>query len=84
MGEVSDQDRDSIERSTTRRVHRRIFYIHAAVFVVVMTMLYAINYLNRQYGAEWWILWPLIGWGGGLAIHAFFTFFLGAGHREGA
>ena len=43
------------------------FYIHAAVFTLVMTGLLIVNLAA---GAPWWVQWPLLGWGIGVFGHA--------------
>jgi 2TM domain len=43
------------------------FYVHFAVYVVVMAGLVAINYAS---GTDWWAHWAAVGWGIGLALHA--------------
>jgi 2TM domain len=43
------------------------FYIHALVYVCVMSLLIAIDMLT---GPKWWAQWPLLGWGLGLMGHA--------------
>lgn len=43
------------------------FYIHLFVFVCVMLGLLGINVATKS---EWWVQWPLLGWGLGLAGHA--------------
>lgn len=43
------------------------FYIHAVVFGLVMALLLAINVATAD---GWWVQWPFIGWGIGLAGHA--------------
>ena len=55
----------------------RAFYRHLAQFVVVMAGLAAINLLASP--GYLWFLWPLLGWGVGLASHAAATF----GSRRG-
>ena len=82
MGTPPDFDRARFERSVRRSVHRRVLLVHATVFAVVMAALIAINYLDRQNGANWWVLWPLIGWGGGLALHAVLTLVLNTGEPD--
>jgi len=63
---------DSIETRARRRVARKIgFYIHALVFVLVNTGLYVIN---TTAGGYRWNVWPLFGWGIGLAVHGIVTF----------
>jgi hypothetical protein len=47
------------------------FYIHAIVFACVMTGLVIINAAT---GGGWWVQWPLLGWGIGLAAHALAVF----------
>ena len=44
------------------------FYIHAAIFTLVNAGLVALNLVN---GGFLWSLFPLVGWGIGLAFHAF-------------
>lgn len=44
------------------------FYIHAAIFTLVNAGLVTLNLVN---GGFLWSLFPLAGWGLGLAFHAF-------------
>ena len=53
------------------------FRIHATVFVPVIALLFAINYVT---GGYLWAVWPLITWGIGLLAHWFFV--LGPGARK--
>jgi hypothetical protein len=65
-----------------RRVNQKMgFYIHLAVYVLVNLGLAAINGVG---GGKPWHLWPLAGWGLGLAIHGIVTFasLRGDGVRE--
>jgi hypothetical protein len=55
-----------------RRARRRVgvlrgFYIHALVYVLVNVALIGLNSMLPQGG--WWSVWPLLGWGIGLAAH---------------
>lgn len=43
------------------------FYIHIAVYVLVIAGLIA---LNAYKGGEWWAQWPAFGWGLGILGHA--------------
>lgn len=54
--------------------------IHAAVFVAVNAFL-ALVQLRATPGLHW-NLWPLAGWGLGLAIHAVVVLFLVSGMQE--
>lgn len=56
------------------------FYIHLSVYVVVMILLFAINYLSAS---KPWSLYPLLGWGLGVAIHGIVALgVVGSGFRE--
>jgi 2TM domain len=56
-----------------RRVEKKIgFYIHALVYAAVMSLLAGLN-LAREH-ATLWFLWPLFGWGAGLAFHGLSVF----------
>ena len=73
---------DDIEARARRRVGMKMgFYIHALVYVLVNLGLFAINMVN---GGKHWAIWPLAGWGLGLAIHGIVTFLnlSGEGMRE--
>ena len=62
----------ALQRQARRRVNQKMgFYIHATVFVVVNLGLAALNLAG---GGRGWHLWPLAGWGLGLAIHGIVTF----------
>jgi hypothetical protein len=50
----------------------RAFYAHLAKFAVVMSVLLAINLLTSP--GYLWVVWPLLGWGVGLASHGFGVF----------
>jgi fatty acid desaturase len=64
------------EQDLRHRAERRVklkmgFYIHAGIYVLVNLGLFA---LNGVAGGKPWALWPLAGWGLGLAIHGIVTF----------
>ena len=65
-----------------RAAHRRAgakmgFLIHLAVFVVVNTGLVLLDFLAlRWHGFS---IWPLAGWGLGLAVHGLAVSFMGTG-----
>lgn len=65
-----------MERDKTRQaaeiVDARLgFLIHLAVLVAVISLL---AFLDWREGAEWWVQWPLIGWGLGILLHAALVF----------
>ena len=47
------------------------FYIHLAVFVIVIGILAAVNIMTAP---DWWVQWPLLGWGIGVLGHSVAVF----------
>jgi 2TM domain len=71
-----------LQKRARHRVNQKMgFYIHLTVYVLVNLGLAVINLST---GGQRWHLWPLAGWGLGLAIHGFVTFvsLRGDGLRE--
>ena len=58
------------------------FYLHLASYLFVNVALIVINLLTSP--EYLWFIWPLIGWGIGLIVHAFTVFggFWGKGWEE--
>jgi 2TM domain len=54
------------------------FYMHLGIFLAVMLVLAIINALT---GNSWWVQWPLLGWGIGVAFHGLGVFGLPGGFR---
>jgi len=69
----SDPDRMSGRYEHARRQVRAMtgFYAHLAVFIAVMLLLLAIDAAT---GPAWWVHWPALGWGIGLAAHGLAVF----------
>jgi hypothetical protein len=44
------------------------FYIHFVVFVLVIALLFIVNWTATP--EVWWAQWPLLGWGIGVVAHA--------------
>jgi hypothetical protein len=59
----------AVKRAVEERVlaRRRGFMSHLFSYLLVNAFLFAINFLA---GGPWWFVWPLLGWGLGLAFHA--------------
>lgn len=71
-------DTQTLDRIARRRAGAKLgFYIHATVYLMVNAALYAIN--DRYTPSVAWNVWPLMGWGLGLAFHGLAVFFLGSG-----
>lgn len=59
---------EDLKRIARRRVKARLgLYIHAAVYVTVNSFLALVQ--SQTTPGLLWSLWPLAGWGVGLAIH---------------
>lgn len=59
-------DKELYKVAKRRVIAKKAFKIHLATFAVVSLFLYIISSLNRS---NWWIF-PVIGWGIGIIIHA--------------
>lgn len=71
--EAASPDRTSADVRTARRErrhHRRekSFHAHATSYLLVMALLVAIWLLTTP-GGYFWPIWPMLGWGIGLASH---------------
>jgi hypothetical protein len=64
MQNMNDDEKYACARKRVESL--RAFYLHAASFVLVMAALAAWNVYAPQI---WWVQWPLLGWGLGLASH---------------
>jgi len=72
-----------LRKLAERRVDARIgFRVHATVFVLVNTGLATLNFFTSPH--VWWFLWPLFGWGIGLATHAWAVYGGMEGSRDDA
>jgi len=65
-------------RARKRVKELRYFYRSLATYVVVMIVLFIVDYVN---GGTWWVYWPALGWGAALALHAIRVFGAGRGSR---
>lgn len=56
-----------------KKVEARMgFYIHLVIYLVVNTFLVILNLtFTKDY---FWAIWPMLGWGIGLIVHALSTF----------
>ena len=60
------------QRARERAVTKLGFYKHFAVYFLVMLLLIAINMTTSP--EYHWYIWPMMGWGLAVAIHAFKAF----------
>jgi hypothetical protein len=67
---------DEIERLAHKRARGKLgWYMHAALYVVVNLFIFAIS--RYGFGHRPWSVFPLLGWGVGLALHGISVFVLG-------
>ena len=69
---------DDIDRLARRRAGAKLgWYVHAVFFVLVNAVIFAIS--RYGFGHRPWSVFPLLGWGLGLALHGVSVFALGSG-----
>ena len=69
---------EEIERLASKRAGAKLgWYIHAAVYVLVNLFILAMS--QYGFGTRPWSVFPLLGWGLGLALHGVSVFVLGSG-----
>lgn len=62
------EPQSNYERAVRRVEEKMGFYVHLTAYVLVNSMLIAINFTSTP--EEMWFYWPLGGWGIGVALHA--------------
>jgi fatty acid desaturase len=67
---------ERLARARRRMEQIKGFYIHLAVFVLVLVGLTAVDFAT---GDTWWVHWVFLGWGIGVAAHGLAV--LGGGSR---
>lgn len=70
------------EQAKKRAAEIRDFYQHLITYLVVNAALFVINILTSP--GYYWFVWPLAGWGIGVALHAVTVFggFMGKSWEE--
>ncbi|MCA0855398.1 2TM domain-containing protein [Phaeobacter italicus] len=66
--EPSEEEQDAMQYARDIRA----FYTHAIQYAVVIAALLILNLLTSP--GHFWVVWPALGWGIGLAIHGFSVF----------
>jgi fatty acid desaturase len=59
-------DAERMVRARRRVAALKGFYIHLAVYALVLAGLAVVNLLS---GGSWWVLWVAFGWGIGVLAH---------------
>ena len=74
-------DDADLRRLATRRADMKLgFRTHLLVYVMVNAGLLIINLTTSP--GHLWVVWPMFGWGIGLAAHAATVYFHGEGVRD--
>ncbi len=69
---------DDLDQLARKRAGAKLgWYTHAAVFAVVNLVLFGMS--RYGFGNRPWSVYPLLGWGLGLALHGISVFVLGTG-----
>lgn len=69
---------DDIEQLARKRAGAKLgWYAHATVFTLVNLMVFGMS--RYGFGDRPWSVYPLLGWGLGLALHGISVFVLGTG-----
>lgn len=66
---------DKYLRAKKRVENLKAFYIHLTVYILVNVMLFVINIISDA--SYLWFLYPLGGWGVGVAVHGLTTLSFG-------
>ena len=76
MTPLTDTDSD-LERLARKRAGARMgWYIHASVYIAVNLLLAVLSAMSGRH----WAVFPVLGWGLGLAVHALMVYIaLGGG-----
>jgi fatty acid desaturase len=64
-------DHARFEQAKRRLAAIKGFYIHLAVFALVLASLLIVNLAT---GSDWWVHWVALGWGIGVVAHAIAVF----------
>lgn len=69
---------DDLDQLARKRAGAKLgWYTHAAVFTAVNLVLFGMS--HHGFGNRPWSVYPLLGWGLGLALHGISVFVLGTG-----
>ena len=69
---------DEIDRLARRRAGAKLgWYAHATVYLLVNLFLFAMS--EYGIGQRRWSIYPMLGWGLGVALHGVAVFVLGSG-----
>jgi hypothetical protein len=73
LAEVIGMSEEAIARARHHVRRLRELYVHVAIYVAVMGGLALVNWIF--WPDFWWVVFPAVGWGIGLAAHAIAVLF---------
>ena len=69
---------DEIERLAHKRAGAKLgWYFHFAVYIAVNSFMFALSYFGVRERS--WSMYPVLGWGLGVALHGLSVFLIGQG-----
>jgi hypothetical protein len=69
---------EQIEHLARKRAKAKLgWYVHACLYVLVNLAMFALS--RHGFGHRPWSVFPVVGWGVGLALHGISVFVLGQG-----
>lgn len=69
---------EEIDRLARKRAGAKMgWYVHACMYVLVNGFMFALTWLGMAHRP--WSMYPVLGWGLGLALHGIAVFVLGGG-----
>jgi hypothetical protein len=66
------EEQERYERAKRRVEEIKGFYVHFITYVVVNAFLLILNLLTSP--GQFWVQWPVFGWGIGVAVHGLSIF----------
>lgn len=80
VSEKTHDENEAYQRARKKVKEMKSFYANLISYCIVIPFLIFVNlYTSREY---LWFLWPMLGWGVGLASHAFQVFGIGNDWQE--
>ena len=71
------ENQETYLRAKKRAEAKFGFYVHLSIYIVVNVLLVFINLTTSN--SYLWFIWPLMGWGIGVFIHALLVFIFSGG-----
>lgn len=66
------KEKNTFRKANMKAKKLREFYAHLRTYLIVNSLFFIINWIDGS--GEWWVLYPVIGWGFCLTIQAIEAF----------